>query len=230
MATTRENIDQNRMPHAIVIRDTTLILLPEGAIYLPDHEALLLADLHLGKAAHFRKNGIPIPPQADEANWLQLARVLDKYPACHVFFLGDLFHSEYNTDWDHMQDLTDHYSGHRFTLVRGNHDILVGEQYISSGISEIVEEANIGPFLLTHHPLNEFPGDSYNLAGHVHPGISVKGRGRQRVKLSCFYFEDASGILPAFGQFKGRFLLSPVRGARIFAITGEEVIDVSANF
>lgn len=212
------------------LHDVELRLLPEGAIFVPDRNALLLADLHLGKAAHFRRNGIPLPPQADEANWFILSGLLDRYPDTEVLFLGDLFHSSYNTDWDNMSELTGHYPGHRFMLIKGNHDILSDNAYEEAGLHVALEPFPFGPFLLTHHPMESVPEGWYNLAGHLHPGVVLKGKGRQRIRVSCFYFDKQNGILPAFGQFKGRFLLSPDKESHVFAITGDTVIDVSANF
>lgn len=215
---------------SFTLHETELLLLPEGAIYVPSWNILLLADLHLGKAAHFRRNGIPLPPQADEANWFALAGLLDRLPGAEVIFLGDLFHSEYNQDWDNMAELTRHYREHRFLLVKGNHDILDDQAYEEAGLTVTGEPLELGPFLLSHHPMETVPSGRYNLAGHLHPGIILKGKGRQRIRVSCFYFDEEKGILPAFGQFKGRFLLSPDKGARIFALTGDAVIDVSVNF
>lgn len=214
---------------SINIHEQELVLLPAGAVYFPAWNSLLVADLHLGKAAHFRKNGIPVPPQADEANWFQLASVLDNHPGADLIFLGDLFHSDYNPDWDNMAELKGHYRDHRFILVRGNHDILDGEHYGETGI-EVCETMDLGPFLLTHHPLEEVPSGKYNLAGHIHPGVRLKGRGRQRIAVPCFYFDVKNGILPAFGAFKGKHLLEPGKGSRVFVITGDAVIDASANF
>ena len=37
-----------------------LTLLPEKAVWIDSMGVLLIADLHFGKAAHFRKSGIPI--------------------------------------------------------------------------------------------------------------------------------------------------------------------------
>ena len=221
-------MDQHGTP--IHLFETELRLLPEGAIFLPGHNSLLLADLHLGKAAHFRKNGIPLPPQADEANWFTLSKLLDRYPGTEVIFLGDLFHSEYNPDWENMAEFIGHYPDHRFLLVQGNHDILEEHHYREAGLRVCSEPFGLGPFQLSHHPLDKVPGGTYNLAGHLHPGVVLKGKGRQSLRVSCFYFGEDQGILPAFGQFKGRFLLSPDKGSRIFALTGDTVIELSSNF
>lgn len=43
--------------------NSKFILTNQRAVFWPAQMALLLSDLHLGKAAHFRKNGIALPTQ-----------------------------------------------------------------------------------------------------------------------------------------------------------------------
>ena len=38
-----------------------MCLLPDKCMFWKEHNSLILADLHIGKAGHFRKAGIPIP-------------------------------------------------------------------------------------------------------------------------------------------------------------------------
>ena len=84
------------------------------------------------------------------------------------------------------------------------------------------EPVQYGPFAARHYPVPT-PG-LYTLAGHLHPGVTIHGRGRQRLKLPCFHFGDAVGVLPAFGSFTG---LADVREpGRVFAVADGEVIRV----
>ncbi len=48
----------------IDLAGTSLQLLPQKALFLPEESILVLGDLHLGKAMHFRKAGIIIPRPA----------------------------------------------------------------------------------------------------------------------------------------------------------------------
>ena len=48
----------------IEIKNNRFTLHPSGGVYWIDKKTLLLADIHLGKVAHFRKNGIPVPRKA----------------------------------------------------------------------------------------------------------------------------------------------------------------------
>ena len=67
----------------------------------------------------------------------------------------------------------------------------------------------------------------YTLAGHVHPGVVMRGPGRQRLKLPCFTFGPRVGVLPAFGGFTGTAAGAPRSGDRVFAVADGEVLEVS---
>ena len=47
--------------NSIEINNHNFILHPSGAIFWLEKKTLFLADVHLGKVAHFRKNGIAVP-------------------------------------------------------------------------------------------------------------------------------------------------------------------------
>ena len=47
--------------HEIEILGEKLILTNQRVVFWPKESALILSDLHIGKTAHFRKNGIAIP-------------------------------------------------------------------------------------------------------------------------------------------------------------------------
>ncbi|MDX1667527.1 MAG: hypothetical protein R3350_09870, partial [Saprospiraceae bacterium] len=80
------------------------------------------------------------------------------------------------------------------------------------------------PFLFSHHPQEGVETGWYNLAGHVHPSVFLRGAGRQRLKLPCFYFGEDKGILPAFGYFTGSAVLHPGKKDRIYVIANDSVI------
>lgn len=63
------------------------------------------------------------------------------------------------------------------------------------------------------------PPEPYTLSGHLHPGITLSGKGRQRLRLPCFWFGAQTGILPAFGAFTGLADIQPRQGDQIFATT-----------
>ena len=68
-------------------------------------------------------------------------------------------------------------------------------------------------------------GQPYFFSGHLHPGIRVRGMGKQCLQFPCFYFGAAYAILPAFGRFTGTVSIDPELGSNVFAIlppSGEE--------
>lgn len=201
----------------------TLLLSSQKAIYWKENRSLLLSDVHLGKAGHFRKAGIPVPSKIHHDDLRRLNQLVERYCPEHVYLLGDLFHSELNSEWDDFQRWRTDLPHLQVSLVAGNHDIIPPAYY--SGIKVAVcEQVGLGPFTLTHRPVQLVEG--YNLAGHTHPGIHLTGRSRQGIKLPCFYFGKFGGVLPAFGNFTGSVAIKPARHDRVFAVTPSSVLAI----
>lgn len=186
---------------------------------------LLLADLHLGKTAHFRKAGIAVPSAAAQSNWDRLYSLLLDYKPQKVVFLGDLFHSSYNPVWEDVGIMTVQFKYTQFLLIQGNHDILAKADYEQAGLS-VYPSLEIGPFLFTHEPLEESSSEQYNLAGHIHPCVHLRGNGRQRLRLPCFYFGKNGGLLPAFGAFTGMAGIQPKDGEEVYVVAEDCVLKV----
>lgn len=211
----------------IRIREELLQLHPFRAIFWEKEKALLLSDLHLGKLAHFRKKGIPVPLSAGENNWDQLTSLLLTYCPERVIFLGDLFHSHLNAEWEAFSHLLQQFSAIHFELIPGNHDILRKEVYEATGLSLHKPSLAIAPFVLTHEPMASLSGLFYNLAGHLHPSVKLAGNGRQSLRLPCFYFTENQGILPAFGVFTGLATIQPKMGDHVFVVADDAVFPVT---
>lgn len=208
-----------------VVAGEPLWLHPFRAAYWPKEEALFIADLHLGKVAHFRSNGLAVPADAANENWDRLISLLIDFEPARVLFLGDLFHSTYNQEWPAFCDLLERFPEVSFELIIGNHDILPATLYEAANIVCHAETLLLPPFELTHHPGDPPPG-YYNLSGHIHPCVVLQGRGRQYVRLPCFYFGAQQGILPAFGTFTGMARVYPKEAERAFVLTEGGVIEV----
>ena len=71
-----------------------LTLLPERAVFCPSEQALLVSDVHLGKAETFQHYGIPVPGAVNGATLHRLAQVCDRTQARRLIILGDLFHAQ----------------------------------------------------------------------------------------------------------------------------------------
>ena len=66
----------------------------------------------------------------------------------------------------------------------------------------------------------------YNISGHIHPGVTVRGRARQGMTMPCFLFSEESAVMPAFGQFTGIKKVRPLKKDRVFAIAEGRVLEL----
>ena len=209
----------------IQINNQNFILHPSGAIFWEEKRMLLISDVHLGKVAHFRKHGMAIPERAILENFTKLNLVLELFNVDKVVFLGDLFHSTINKEWIFFSEWVKIIS-QKVILIEGNHDIISKEKYSDLNI-EVLNELKIDDFLLTHHPTER--ESFYNFCGHIHPGIKLKGVGRQFLNLPCFFRKPNQLIFPAFGTFTGKFTLVPTENDSVYAIAKDEVFEVRIN-
>ena len=209
-----------------MVNNNELTLLPQKAIYWEAENTLLLADLHLGKINHFRKSGYPVPPRANDANTAQLIDLLNHFKPSRTLFLGDLFHSHYNEEWEVLGQIVKHFSTCSFELILGNHDIMSEVQYQRHQL-KVHETLLVGNLLLTHEPQEPAEEGWYNLAGHIHPGARLVGGAKQALTLPCFYFGTRQGILPAFGSFTGLYRVPVKRNDRVYVVAEGEVVKVA---
>lgn len=196
-------------------------LLPEKAVWWPSYQALLLADVHLGKTEHFRRNGLGVPHLELREN-ARLEGLIATHKPQVVYLLGDLFHSSFNNAWLGFEGLLNRWSQVRFVLVAGNHDILGAEHYAHPNL-EVVAGVEIGPFELVHDPADA-GGKKYFLAGHLHPVVHLSGKAKQRLRLPAFLFGPQGGYLPAFGAFTGGFAPEITPGWEVYPVIPNQVI------
>ena len=173
--------------------------------------------MHLGKANHFRKEGISIPAEAQQSDYTNLDRLLSKIKPLKVYFLGDLFHSDYNRDWDNFRALIEKYTEIQFVLVRGNHDIIDHELFRLIGI-QVVDRITDETFVYTHEPMPTVELGKMNISGHIHPGFILSGSGRQSLKLPCFYRTDSLFLLPAFGVLTGLYGIEKMNNTCVYVV------------
>ncbi|MDZ7646458.1 MAG: ligase-associated DNA damage response endonuclease PdeM [Cytophagales bacterium] len=169
----------------------------------------------------------PVPAAANNKNSELLISLLQGTRPDRVIFLGDLFHSHYNEEWEVLGQIRKHFLNCSFELVLGNHDILSALQYERNKMKCYANELREGDFILTHEPMPDVPEGFYNLSGHLHPGVKLKGTGKQTVMLPCFYFAKNQGILPAFGSFTGMARIMPKKEDRVFVLAEDKIIDYS---
>lgn len=209
---------------SITLAEEEFYLLPEKAIFRPAKQQLILSDIHLGKTTHFRKQGIALPMQSNAKDIEKITALLDTWQPQTVLILGDLFHSNYNKEWEFFASLLNEHPLVQFTLVEGNHDILEQEAYRLPNLEKVktIEEDN---FIFSHKPIEE-DTTKLNFCGHIHPGIRIEGIAKQSAKLPCFYNNHKHFILPAFGYLTGLYLLQQEEKSTYYVVAKDMVIEV----
>jgi uncharacterized protein len=206
----------------ITLQGKPFTLLHEKALFDIEGSLLIIADVHLGKATHFRKEGISMPVNAQQGDYLNLKQLLDTVKPQKVYFLGDLFHSSYNYDWHHFEALISSYTDIEFTLIKGNHDFVDIEKFDRLGLHIVNDCIEDEHFIYSHKPLTTIH-EKLNIAGHIHPGIALSGMANQSVRIPCFYLHDNVLLLPAFGTLTGLYKMERLKEADIYAVLPGEV-------
>lgn len=204
---------------AVRLAGAELWLLADKAIWWPAQQALLVADVHFGKAAAYRALGQPVPQGTTAANLQRLDALLQRYDCRRLIFLGDFLHARQSRAPQTLAALAAWRARHpalQLTLVRGNHDTHAGDPPTALGIEVVDEPLLLGPLALQHEP-RPHPTRPV-LAGHLHPAFALRGRGRQCLRLPCFVLGGAVSLLPAFGSFTGAMTIHAEPGRKIFVV------------
>jgi DNA ligase-associated metallophosphoesterase len=198
-------------------------LLAERALFWPRAATLLVADLHLGKAASLRAGGVPVPRGATASDLDRLSALLRRTGATRIVVLGDLIHAA--TGRVPALDAAvrawrERHPNVALTLVRGNHDQRAGDPPTGWQIEVVSAPYPLagGPFVLHHEPA--VPPTGYALCGHLHPGVRLTGSAGDSVRLPCFVLGARSALLPAFGRLTGLWLVPPRPGETRVAVAG----------
>lgn len=198
--------------HRLTLCARALVADTSGALYLPEHDTLIVADLHFEKGSAYAARGIHLPPYDTRSTLFQLERMMERYrPKC-VVALGDSFHDGgagariANEDADVIRRLT---SSTRWIWITGNHD---PEPPDTLG-GEILDAFEAEPFILRHIP-NDTPAVG-EIAGHLHPVASVLTRGR-RLRRRCFATDGVRLVMPAFGAYTGGLNVRNAAFAKVF--------------
>lgn len=198
--------------------DRWRLLASRAALHLGS-ASLVVADVHLGKAATFRARGVPVPEGPTDDNLRRLDALVAAAAARTVVFLGDLFHAREAHAARTAARVAQWRARHptlRLVLVEGNHDRSAGPPPPGLDLEVADEPWFLGAAALCHEP-QRIAGATV-IAGHLHPCVRLHGRADDSVRLPCFWLRRGLWILPAFGDFTG--------GARVDREGGDRVIAV----
>lgn len=204
-------------------------LLHEGALLRVRDRALIIADLHFGKAATFRTAGVPVPGGTTLAQLGKLNTALHRAGAATLYILGDLLHSAHGRSKDMIDAFTEwrcNNSALPITLIRGNHDRAAGDPPEQWRINCVDEPFRQSGLYLCHHP-DTAPQDAPSIAGHVHPAVRIENKRLSSARVKSFLISDTQILLPAFGTFTGSCIVEPQPGDKTYGILEGEVIELT---
>jgi DNA ligase-associated metallophosphoesterase len=202
----------------------SVVLRPDRTLHWPARATLVLSDPHFGKAETFRAAGLPVPGGPDDA-LTRLGRALRETGAERMIVLGDFWHARAGRNERVVARLEQWRALHasvRVELVRGNHD-RAGPPPVGWGLWRD-DPWSDAPFVFAHVPVPSPAG--YVLAGHVHPGVVLRGAGRDRLRLPCFRVGPRVTVLPAFGTFTGLMTDSSVPDDRVYVVADGDVLEL----
>ncbi|MCR9133333.1 MAG: ligase-associated DNA damage response endonuclease PdeM [bacterium] len=210
------------------ISDQSFLLLAQKALFWKNEQMLMISDVHLGKAGHFRKHGIALPKSSNDENLSRIDLLIEEYQPNSLLFLGDLFHSEKNDEWDAFKLWRKSHRDIEFILVLGNHEIYPQSHYELLGIKcyDLYLKSGI-KLLHDNSDLSTIGDNLFCISGHIHPAIQMKGKGRQRLRLPCFHIHSQSLLMPAFGNLTGSFTIKPSSDDQVFAIIDDQIIEIN---
>lgn len=208
----------------ITLQSESVILLPERALFQPRTGTLFIADLHLGKVETFQAYHLPLPSGSMAADLTRLSGVLTRIQAKRLVILGDLLHASRGREAALLAAFRVWRQFHQpleITLVRGNHDKGAGDPPSDWQIECLNPPVVESPFVWAHFP--EASPSGYVLSGHLHPAVQLFGKGKQKLKLPCFWFSQHVGVLPAFTSLTASAPISPLPQDQVFIIANNEI-------
>lgn len=166
------------------------------AIYLPDHETLVLSDPHMGFEESLNAQGVLVP----RTHYKDLVDRLElifsdikkrKHHVRQVVITGDLKH-EFGgirrQEWKDVSRIVDYLlrRSEKLVLIKGNHDVQLGPIATRRGL-ELVKDVRLGDILIIHGDQEPaaLNGVSTIIMGHEHPAIGLR-HGRRVERFKCY--------------------------------------------
>lgn len=203
-----------------------LELLPERAIWWGACQTLLIADLHLGKAATFRARGLPVPAGNTARDLQRLSKLIQDHHPRRLLILGDLIHApESEPTLQTFLNWRQQYPHLTISVVLGNHDRHLPREILPHAVEVYDSSFQEAGFEFTHQTVDcpTVP----TLAGHLHPMVRLTDFDGSGIHVPCFVIGDRLIILPAFSQFTGGCRVPHRPGTTCYAVGAGKVVPVS---
>ncbi len=192
----------------------------DRAVYLPAPETLVLADVHLGRAA---ASAVDAPLAEGTDVTTRLESLLERFDPVVVVVAGDLLHSFSSLPRGVERSVAElegavDAAGADLVVTPGNHDTMLTSVY-DGETAEEYHLADDETVVLHGHEEPSLEATRY-VVGHDHPALSVDGRKRPCLLYGPGRYAEADVlVLPAFtrlapgstvNDMRGRDFLSPL--------------------
>lgn len=219
---------------SLEVKGERLVLLGDGTLFLPNHDTLVVADLHLEKGTALARRGQLLPPYDSLSTLQRLEKNLDQTRPSQVICLGDSFHTDAVSKafggpaYDLLHSMM---ARTQWVWLSGNHDPHPPQNL--GGLS--AQTINIGPIQFQHEPdtLND---ETFQICGHLHPAHIINQRGKG-VRKPCFVTDHNRMFLPAYGSLTGGLNIShhafkpwlDIKSARIWMMGKHRLYEVTPS-
>jgi uncharacterized protein len=175
-----------------------------GALWLPESQTAIIADIHLGYSWAQRRRG-ELGPLADERTRSKLFGFRDEMHPRQFIFLGDVVHAPRPCapEREYIEDtLAALASTADLITVRGNHDRHFAREF-SQVQCQCVETWSEGNITAVHGDRFTFawPEGHTLVLGHLHPSLAVRDASGAGHKMPIFLVSPSCLVLPAFSPF-----------------------------
>lgn len=195
----------------------------QRAAFWKSEKALIFSDLHIGKAAHFRKNGIAVASHMMSADLNRLANLIKIFKPEKFIIVGDLLHAGSNSEVDEFCSWKKAFSDIQFCLIEGNHDRISKKLEDKLCLDIRCDYLEINKILFVHD--FDQSKNLFQITGHIHPGYTLR-TAVSRIKLPCFVQTEKQLLLPAFSEFTGLDTRSIPKKGKYYIFTPSEIHEV----
>lgn len=207
----------------ITIQNEIFTLTNQRALFWEKEKALIFSDLHIGKTAHFRKNGIALASHIMKNDLERLSILIEYFLPKQFIIVGDLLHAGDNSDVEEFCEWKNQYSDIQFCLIEGNHDRISKTLEKKLCLDSRSASLEIGDIAFVHDFDRSNP--KFQITGHIHPGFVINSSVK-RIKLPCFALTARQLLLPAFSEFTGLDTKNIPKKGLYFVFTDSEIYEI----
>lgn len=228
-----KQLTDNKQVAALRFGETLWLLDSRAALYWPEQDSLLLADLHFEKGSYLSQYASPVPRYDSRATLNTIAALINTYQPHRVLCLGDSFH-DINAferlipeDVLYLQEVIGRVDD--WIWLVGNHDPEIPSQLGGARV-ERYELITADGVLITCQHIPDTSAD-LQIVGHYHPKAYFTV-GKRRFRGKSLITTEKRMVMPALGQYTGGLniddevlmALAPKQHRRCFVICEQRVV------